>query len=273
MRERITITIRSDVLKKLDTIIDGEKIRNRSNAIETIVLEKFKHQLLRKAIILGADDGVKIGEKIIPKILLPLGEKTLLEKNIAKLKEVGVEEIILVAGKWRKAFEDILNRDKSLGVDINCYEKTDGTAAVLRNLKHELGGTFFMMNGDILLETIDIEDMFQFHKKYRGAGTVGVTAHRDPADLGSIYMRGNGIRDFREKTKQDHSLMVNAGVYILEASVCDLVPEGFSMIENDVFPKLAKEGKLFGYQVGEKWVHLHDEAHYKRYLETLKMRQ
>ena len=268
-RERITITIRSDVLKKLDAVIDGGKVRNRSNAIETIVEEKFKHQFLRKAIILGADKGLKLGEKVIPKILLPVGDKTLLEKNIEKLKEVGVEEIILVAGQWRKDFERVLGEEKKLGVQVDYYEKADGTAAVLRHVKHELGGTFFMMNGDILLEPIDIEDMYNFHKKHRGAGTIGVTAHRNSAELGSIYMRGNEIRDFREKTKKDHSLMVNAGVYILEPAVCDLVPEGFSMVENDVFPKLAKVGKLFGYQVGENWMHLHDREHYERYRGSL----
>lgn len=270
-RERITITIRSDVLKKLDTIIDGEKIRNRSNAIETIVLEKFKQRILQKAIILGAGKDIELNGKVINKLLLPLKEGTLVEKNIKTLKKFGIKEFVLVVGKWKSAVEKVLSKRKEEGIKIHYHEEYGGTAAVLRHIKQELKETFFMANGDIVLDIIDIEDLYLFHKKHRGAATIAVATAADSSRLGSIFMKGNLITDFREKItdQEKQSQLINGGVYILEPQVCDLVPEEFSMLEEDVFPKLAREKKLFGYQIGKNWVHLDDKTHYEGYLKSL----
>ncbi len=243
-RKRITITIRSDALKKLDTIIDGEQIRNRSNGIETIVLEKFAENLISTAVILCADKGVEFKSRIMSKLLFPINEKTLLEQNIFKLKESGVKKIILGAGHWKKDYKEVLDKEKIAEVKVIYFEKINGTAGIIREMKDELNEPLLITNGDILLRDIDIEDMVLFHKKHRGLATIAVTTHEDPSELGSVFMKGNKVLDFQEKIKKGYSLMVNAGVYILEPSVCNEVPDGYSMIENDVFPKLARAGKL-----------------------------
>ena len=81
----------------------------------------------------------------------------------------------------------------------------------------------------------------------------------------------NAIVDFKEKAvrSEDQSLLINGGVYILEPVVCNLVPAGHAMVENDIFPKLAKENSLFGYQIGKDWVHLHDKEKYEEYLKAI----
>src|SRR4030042_4171533 len=270
-RERITITIRSDVLRKLDTVMDGEKIRNRSNAIETIVLEKFKQRILQKAIILGAGKDIELNGKVINKLLLPLKEGTLVEKNIKTLKKFGIKEFVLVVGKWKSAVEKVLSKRKEEGIKINYHEEYGGTEAVLRHIKQKLKETFFMANGDIVLDIIDIEDLYLFHKKHRGAATIAVATAADSSRLGSIFMKGNLITDFREKIthQEKQSQLINGGGYIMEPQVCDLVPEEFSMLEEDVFPKMASEKKLFGLEFGKNWVHLDDKTHYEGYLKSL----
>lgn len=270
-RERITITIRKDVIAKLDTIIDGQKIRNRSNAIETIIQKEFKTVFLHQAVILAGDNGISVNGKLIPKILMPIKGKTLVENNIEILKKYGVSEVIIDASeKWENQIKSVLRDGSVLEIKI-IYRKNLGTGSILRDAKNLITSTFLMMNGDILLETIDLEDMYNFHKRRSGWGTIAVATSSDPSLLGTIHMKGSVIVDFMEKTKnpEHHTHLINGGVYMFEPKVCAVIPQksrGQIMIENDVFPKLAKDGKLFGYQIGKNWMHLHDEKAYREYL-------
>ncbi len=270
-RERITITIRKDVIAKLDGIIDGQKIRNRSNAIETIILKEFKTVFLHQAVILAKDEGITIEGKAIPKILLPVKGKTLVERNIEALKKYGVSEVIIdVSNKFTEQIKGVLRDGAELGVKIT-YRKNLGTGSILRDGKNLITGTFLMMNGDILLETIDLEDMHSFHKRRNGWGTIAVATTSDPSRLGTIHMKGSAVTDFMEKTKkpEQYTHLINGGVYMLEPKICTTIPQksqGQIMIEDHIFPKLAEDGKLFGYQIGKNWVHLHDEKAYREYL-------
>jgi len=268
-RERITITIRHDVVGKIDTIIDGQTIRNRSNAIETIVLDHFKNNILQKAVLLGGSYGIKIHNKMIAKLLMPIDGKTLLEKNIETLKRFGVNEVIVAAAEWTDDIKKLCGNGEKLGVSLTYFDKTKyGTGGVLKYVQKTSKETFFMANGDILLEGIDLEDMYNFHKKNNGLGTIGVAMMPDSSKLGSIFMKGSHIVDFKEKpTESKHqSHLINGGVYMLEPEVCKLVTANFSMVEHDIFPQLAWQKKLFGYQLDQDWVHLHDEDAYEKYL-------
>lgn len=270
-RERITITIRKDVVAKLDGIIDGLKIRNRSNAIETIIQKEFKNAFLHQAVILAGGRGIEVHGKIISKILLPVKGKTLVEKNIEMLKKYGVREIVIDASdKFMDQIKSVLKDGADLGVAI-IYRKNLGTGSILRDAKNLITSTFLIMNGDILLETIDLEDMYHFHRRRNGWGTIAVATSSDPSLLGTIHMKGSAIVDFLEKTKkpEHQTYLINGGVYMLEPKVCAVIPQksrGQIMIEDHIFPKLAKDGKLFGYQLGNNWVHLHDEKAYQEYL-------
>ena len=264
-RKRITITIRDDVLKKIDTIIDGKNIRNRSNAIETVLLEKFKNKIIQKAVILGAYRGVKIKGKTISEILIPVGEKTLIEHNIKKLKSIGVNEIIMATGNFEKEVFSVLGNGDMFGVKIN-YIKSKGTARVFQKVKDLLKSSFIMCNGDIMLDNIDLEEMYYFHKKNKNIATIAIATVTDYTSLGSVFVRGDKIVKYLEKAeKNSGSHMVSSGVYMMESAVCAMPLSKSAMLEHDIFPKLAKTGMLGGYHL-ENWLHLHDEKHLKRNL-------
>jgi mannose-1-phosphate guanylyltransferase len=268
-RERITITIRSDVMNKLDTIIDGEKVRNRSNAIETIVLKHFKHHILNKAVILAGGQGVKMDGKTIAKVLLPLGKTTLLEKNLETLKRFGVSEVIISAREWVGEIKKVVGNGERLGVAISYYEEgKSGTAGMLVHVKKQFRETFLMMNGDILLDKIDIEDMYNYHKRQSGLATLSVAVVDDPVGLGAVTMKGPRIIGFKEKpTAKEQALhMVSGGVYFLEPGVFALAKKANISMEHDIFPTLSQQGELYGYQLDQDWVHLHDEKAYRQYL-------
>lgn len=270
-RERITITLRSDVINKIDTIIDGEKVRNRSNAIETIVIKHFKHHILNKAVILAGGQGMKLGNKVIAKVLVPLGKTTLLEKNLETLKRFGVSEVIISAREWMDEIKNVIGNGEHLGIRISYYEEgKGGTAGMFVHVKKLFKETFLMMNGDILLDKIDIEDMYNYHKRQSGLATLSVAVANDAIGLGAVTMKGPKITSFQEKpsAKENFSPLVSGGVYFLEPGIFALAKKESISMEYDIFPTLSQQGELYGYQLDQDWVHLHDEKTYRRYLDN-----
>jgi mannose-1-phosphate guanylyltransferase len=269
-RERLTITLRSDIVNKIDKIIDGQTIRNRSHAIETLLTENLKSNILKKAIILGGGEGIEVDGKIVSKLLLPLNGQTLIERNIETLKSYGITDLILSLGDLASQTREKLGDGSKYGIKVVYFERDRGNADVLRQAKSLLEETFLMMNGDILLDTVDIEDMYSFHKKNGGNATVLVATVADSSVLGSISMKGNLITRFEEKPDQEtESHLINGGVYLLEPKITSMVNPEIHFLEQEVFPKIAKDNKLYGYSIGDKWIHLHDKEHYTNYLKSI----
>ena len=97
--------------------------------------------------------------------------------------------------------------------------------------------------------------MYMFHKDNKAIGTIALTTVEDPSRYGVVVLRGNKITSFIEKPNKGESPsnLINAGLYILEPEIIKYIPAGYAMLETDVFPKLAQEGKLFGYAFGGQW--------------------
>ncbi|MBI2141594.1 NDP-sugar synthase [Candidatus Woesearchaeota archaeon] len=86
--------------------------------------------------------------------------------------------------------------------------------------------------------------------------TIALTTVDNPSMYGVARMQGGKILEFVEKPKKDEapSNLINSGLYMMEPEVLDYIKsDGFSMLEKDVFPKLAQEGKLFGYPFSGQW--------------------
>lgn len=271
-RHRITITLQDEVLKKIDRYVDGETIRNRSHAIEVLLAKKLKNQIIKKAIVFDKGDKIDYNGQKISKLLLPVNGKTLVEHNIEYLKKYGITDLIISMGSLDSQLRNFLGDGSKYGIKIVYFVKDLGRGGVLRQARSLLDETFLMMNGDILLEGIDIRDMYFYHKTHRAEGTILLTTVKDITGLGTVEMKGNHIVKFVEKPKVgvQPSQIINAGVYLLEPSVCSLIsPEDFSM-EYFVFPALAAEESLYGYMLDGEWHHLHDQERYENYLKTAK---
>lgn len=257
-RKRLTITLKKDVLRQVDQQIDGQRIRNRSHAIEYF-LSQVLGPKVKKAFILAGGKGIKMRPFTLeqPKTMLPVKGRPLLEHIISALREQGIRDVIILVGFLGEKIRGHFGDGSKFGVKISYVEEKRrlGTAAPLRLAKDQLSESFLMIYGDVLAQ-INFPDLIDYHQSHRGLATLALTTTSDPQEYGIVRLHGDKIVDFTEKPHKEKiaSHLIFSGISVLSPKVIDRIPKkGFSMLEREVFPKLSKEGKLYGYLFEGKW--------------------
>jgi NDP-sugar pyrophosphorylase family protein len=253
LKERITLTIEKDILEKIDGKVDGSIVKNRSHAVELLLLKAMSSNRLKKAILLAGGEGDKNKKK---SILDVVQDKTLLEWNIKLLKRYGVKEILICIPKHYENIKEKYNM-QTMGVDIKYFEEDYllGTAGSVRAVKDFITETTVICYSDDL-KKVDLDDMYEFHKNNNKSCTIALTTVDDPSNYGVALMNGNKIITFVEKPSKENapSKLINSGVFLIEPEIVKYIPEGFSLFEQDVFPKLAKSDNLIGYIFSGQWL-------------------
>lgn len=213
-----------------------------------------------KAVILSAGLGTRIQKSFpdIPKVMLPIAGKPLLEHQIDHLKKYGFDEFYINLHYFPEVIKNHFGDGQNFGVKIfYSYEpELLGTAGALVNFKKYLTETFIVVYGDIFT-TLNFEKMLKFHKRKKSQGTLLVheTDHPHDSDLVAID-RNNQIYKFYispHKSLVKSTNLSSAGVYILEPIVLRFLPKKLqSDFIEDFFPKLLKTGtKMYGYESNE----------------------
>jgi len=262
-RQRLTITLKKDIIQKLDNIIDGSRIRNRSHAIE-YTLSKTLNPALNKVVILAAGPGIKMRPFTyeMPKSMLPVRNRPILEHIINLLRSYELRNIFIAVGDLKEKIKTYFADGAKFGVNITYLEqekKDLGTAGALRNFKNILSPeqNFLLIYGDVLAK-INLVDFIDFHQKYQGSATVALTSVKDPSVWGAVKLQGIKAVDFKEKTKFQStrlSHLISSGIYILKTEIFNYIPAKPQKIslEQDILPKLATQGKLYGYPFEGAW--------------------
>lgn len=192
----------------------------------------------------------------IPKALIELHGKAILEHVFDLFKKHDVTEIILSVGYLKEKIMDHFGDGSKFGLQISYIEEDEplGTSGPLKLLSEPMTETFICGNGDEL-KTVDIKEMYEQHKASGALATLCLVEVEDPTMYGVAKLEGDKILEFVEKPKLEDapSKFINAGFYMLEPEVIDIIPQGRSMFEYDVFPKLAREGKLHAYKLKGQW--------------------
>ena len=188
----------------------------------------------------------------IPKPLLPILDKSMIEHVLDVLPESQVERVLIAAGygvkQMREHFDGI-----SLPYEVMIVEEKEplGTGGAIANCREHLSGdTFCVINGD-LITSLRVEEMLEFHTSNGGTATISLWEVEDPSRFGvADYIKETGkIMRFQEKPpiEEAYSNLINAGTYLLEHDIFDLMPEGAHSIEKDVYEKIAATGTLNGF--------------------------
>ncbi|HJM55518.1 MAG TPA: sugar phosphate nucleotidyltransferase [Poseidonia sp.] len=185
----------------------------------------------------------------VPKPLLPMLDRTLLEHVVSSLPPNLVDEVV-VAGGYKVDMIEAYFDEHEVPFDVRIVpeDKPLGTGGALGNCRDVVSGTFACFNGDII-SSLDASSLLSLHKRNNSVGTLGLWEVEDPTRFGIVGLDDyNRITQFKEKPKPEEvfSNLINAGSYIFNDDIFDWMPKGKHSIEREVFPQLAKEGLLSG---------------------------
>jgi len=224
-----------------------------------------------KAVILAGGKGTRLYPvtKEIPKPLLPINRKPIINYLVDLFKEQGIKDIAVLINKDFREDFDWWQRRYFPKNNIKLVEETKplGTFGGLCFLKDWLAGEpFFMSNGDEL-KKIDLKKMAEFHQKENMPATIALVQVPDPQNYGVVVCEQGKVKEFLEKPDNPVSNYINSGLYLLNPEILkNHSGSQFLMIEKDVFPKLAKEQKLAGFKFNGAWT---DCGTWERYSQAL----
>jgi len=191
----------------------------------------------------------------IPKPLLPIGEKSVLEIQIERLKKYGFNEIYLATNYKSQYIKNYLGDGSHYGVKLIISEEKEplGTAGPLTLIKHRLDEPFIVMNGDIL-SLINFKRFYNFAVNRKTFLTVAITKYITPFAFGNIFFEGDYVTNIEEKP--DLLTYILAGIYVMTPEIFQYIPENryFGM---DSLIKTLLEGKkdrVAKYELKEYWL-------------------
>lgn len=216
-----------------------------------------------QAIVLVGGEGTRLRPLTsdVPKPALTLVDRPFLAYAIEWLAAHGVTEVVLACGFLPEVLREALaGEEESAGVKITYVAEPEplGTAGAIRfaaeALGDRLGDRFFALNGDVLND-LDLSALARAHDERSARATIGLHPVEDSAAYGLVRCDEAGrVLEFLEKTGEAVPGEINAGAYMLERSVLDLIPAGRAVsIEREVFPRLVGDG-LCGLLLDGYWM-------------------
>ena len=218
-----------------------------------------------RAVILAGGRGTRLAPYtyVLPKPMMPIGDKAILEILLRQMKRAGINHVVLtvghLAGLMRAFFQDGQQYDLNITYS---YEATPlGTAGPLA-LVPNLDKTFMVSNGDVLT-LLDFNDFINFHHEQGGICSIAMHKHKVHIDLG-VVEQNNGdyvITGYVEKPTLDYR--VSMGVYIFEPRVLDYIPKNEYLDFPDLVKTLLANGeRVIGYPFSGYWRDLGNPGDY-----------
>jgi mannose-1-phosphate guanylyltransferase len=192
------------------------------------------------------------------KDMLPLVDRPQLAYTFEHLRRFGVTRAIVSCGYLPTQIQEHFgDRYGELALEYCVEEEPLGTGGAIRFAAAGLDEPFFALNGDSLRET-DLDALVAFHRERETRATILLTPVEDPSRYGLVRVGGDGrVLSFLEKPRPEEidTNLINAGMYVLEPDVLDLIPEGRAVsIEREVFPRLVEEEGVHGVALPGYWL-------------------
>lgn len=225
-----------------------------------------------KAVILSGGLGTRLQPftEVIPKPLLPIGEKAVLEVQIERLKQNGFDTVILATNYKSEYIESFFGDGSRYGVTlkISKEDKPLGTAGPLSLLKDELTEPFLVMNGDILT-LLNFRAMYEFALLKSAPLTIGVKKEILPFAFGNIFFEGDYVTDIQEKP--NFELFILAGIYIMTPEIFNFIPYNHKYDMDKLIKRLlAEKVPIPKYNIAEYWLDIGRIGDYEKAQEVYK---
>lgn len=227
-----------------------------------------------QALVLVGGEGTRLRPLTdsVPKPALTLVDRPFLAYMVEWLAQHGVDEVVLACGFLPDVLRAALGEREHEGTALTYVVEPErrGTAGAFRfaadELGERLGERFLALNGDILCD-LDLSALLRAHSEHGARATIALHPVADSSAFGLVERDADGaVLAFREKTGEPVPGEVNAGAYVLDRSVLDLVPAGREVsIEREVFPRLAGGEGLYALCLDGYWM---DIGTPERYLQA-----
>jgi NDP-sugar pyrophosphorylase family protein len=179
-----------------------------------------------KAVVLAGGRGTRLAPytSILPKPLMPVGNRSILEHVVDQLEEAGITDLTFCVGYLSHLIRAVFDNRERGGVGIAYVQEKEalGTAGPLR-LVEGLSDTFIVMNGDVLTN-LDYTELVEFHRAQGALLTIATHKRAIDVPLGVLDVEDERVVGFREKPKLHY--LASMGVYVYEAEALEYMPDG-----------------------------------------------
>jgi dTDP-glucose pyrophosphorylase len=211
-------------------------------------------------VIMAGGMGTRLGEltRDIPKPMLPLGGKPMIERIIELFKSSGYKKFMISVNYKSKVIKKYFGNGKKFGIDVVYLEEKDrlGTAGALSLIDTRLiTETFFVVNGDVIT-SLDYDEMLKFHKSNNSDATMCVKENSYQIPYGVIQTNeDNSIVAIEEKPTNYY--YINTGIYTLEPGVIDILGKNCYSEMTDLFGTLSNNKKIIkSFKLEGHWLDL-----------------
>ena len=214
-----------------------------------------------QALVLAGGEGTRLRPltTTVPKPVLPLANRPFISYMLDWLVAHGFEDIVMSCGFLADGVRTVLGDGARTGLRIRYVEEREplGTAGAVKFAEDLLDERFAVLNGDVLTD-FDLSAVRASHERNGARATLTLIEVEDPSAYGLVLTEPDGrVTDFLEKPEAPipgRRSLINAGAYVLDRDVLELVPEGRAVsFEHEVFPALVGQG-LFGCPVDGYWL-------------------
>lgn len=222
--------------------------------------------MAKKAVILSGGLGTRLKPftDTIPKPLLPIGEKAVLEIQIERLVNYGFSEVILATNYKSRYIENFFGDGSRYGVKLTISKEHEplGTAGPLKLLENILTEPFLVMNGDVLC-LADFEHMYQFALSKPANLTVGIKKIVMPYAFGNIFFDGDRVTGIEEKP--DIITYALAGIYVMRPEILKKIPADiYYGIDKLIQGMLAANEQVTKYEIMDYWLDIGSADDYEK---------
>jgi dTDP-glucose pyrophosphorylase len=251
--KKLMLKIRAEFMPVIDSannIVDIYFWQDLFEEKEVQPLEKFNLPV----IVMAGGFGTRLRPLtyVIPKPLIPIGEKTMLEEVFSRFGKHGCKEFHISVNYKAELIEYYIN-SKNLPYNVSYFkeDKPLGTAGSLSLLKNKINTTFFINNCDILIEQ-DYSEILKYHRNNGNEITMVAALKHFSIPYGTLTTAEDGLLETMDE-KPNITYMINAGLYILEPHLLDQIPENqFYHITHLVDKVRSNGGKVGVFPVSEK---------------------
>ena len=231
-----------------------------------------KQKLDVQVVIMAGGSGTRLEPftRVLPKPLIPVGEKPVIDHIIDRFRACGAREFYLTIhhmSKILRAYFEEKSPDYSIGFAEESEPK--GTAGSLKLLTDKLNKPFFVSNCDIIIEA-DYSDIYRFHTNNGYDITLVASAKQFKIPYGICELNGGGSLE-RIEEKPEYNFLVNAGMYVLNPAVLELIPDNQLFHITHLIDEVKKnKGTIGVYPVSEKaWIDVGQWAEYRKALKMI----